>query len=192
MSVSYEYSLSVNFPSGLRSDQLQKTIENTVTITVAIIRIDTLGDAVFIIFVSALSGAEKTILDGLVAAHVPDNQSTLGGSIWQTNTVVTSDNTTTTLSSISTDTNTVIFVQAQVVAIEDVGTNEGGWQITRTYKNISGTLSTISGQDSLRFRDQPWEVNLTTSGTNIILNVQGEVGTNISWKSSINYSVNSF
>lgn len=191
MSFSYPYVLA-DFPQGLRSDQLQQTIEDTPSITAPIIRIDTLGINVYIIFSVALSGPEEIVLDGLVASHVPNNQSTLAGTIWMSDTIQTTDNTITTLSTIPTTSDSVILVQCTVVALEDVSNNKGGWQITRTYRNSGGVLSNVRGQDTLRFRNSAWNANLTTSGTDILLRVQGIAATNVSWKSSLYYTEHTY
>ncbi len=70
--MSYTYSLSGDFSSGLSSHQLQAEIGDEAGIIPAIQRIDTDGDAVYIVFASSLSAGEKTTLDGLVASHIPD------------------------------------------------------------------------------------------------------------------------
>lgn len=191
MSVTYPYTMA-DFPNGLRSDQLQKTIEADPIITVPIIRIDTDGDDVYIVFSGSLSTPEEDELDILVANHVPNNQSTLAGTIWQEDIVSTTDATLTTLTTISTSSNTVIYVQATVIAIEDTTTNNGGWLLNRTYKNSGGSLSVVGGQDKLTFRESDWDTSLTTSGTDIIITIQGEIATNVSWKATTSYSVHSF
>jgi hypothetical protein len=74
MSVTYAYSVSGDFPTGrVRPDLLQKQIAATVSITVACEHVTVRGNVCDVVFVSALSGAQETTLDGLVAAHNPGN-----------------------------------------------------------------------------------------------------------------------
>lgn len=74
MSTTYTYSVSADFPTGrVRPDLLQRQIKDTPSITVACEYITVDGNACYTVFVSALSGAEKTTLDGLAAVHNPGN-----------------------------------------------------------------------------------------------------------------------
>lgn len=74
MSTPYTYSVSGDFPTGrVRPDLLQKQVKGTPAITVVCEHITVDGNTCTIVFVSALSGAEETLLDGLVAAHNPGN-----------------------------------------------------------------------------------------------------------------------
>lgn len=74
MATTYTYSLSTDFGDNLEPSQLQEEIAASAIVT-DVSRIDTVGDVVDIIFVSALSGGDQTILNGLVSAHVPVPQS---------------------------------------------------------------------------------------------------------------------
>jgi hypothetical protein len=74
MSVTYVYSVSVDFPTGrVRADLLQRQIKDAVSITPVCEGITTNGDVCDVVFASALSGPQKTTLDGLVAVHNPGN-----------------------------------------------------------------------------------------------------------------------
>ena len=68
MTTVYTYSLSTNFPNGLNSSQLTSIITSDTSITQTLLTIDTVGDAVYIIFNSALSS--QTILDSLISSYV--------------------------------------------------------------------------------------------------------------------------
>lgn len=70
MATTYVYSIVGDFSAGIEPSQLQDAIVAS-AIATAITRIDTIADVVNIIFPSALSGGDQTLLDGLVAAHVP-------------------------------------------------------------------------------------------------------------------------
>lgn len=69
MATDYIFSLSTNFPGGLNSTQLYTQINNS-AIVPSLLAINTDGDVVTIQFNSALSGAEETILNDLVANYV--------------------------------------------------------------------------------------------------------------------------
>lgn len=69
----YTYSQSADFPGGLAPGQLHTEIENNVTITTVLNRVDTDGDQVDIVFADALSAPELTELETVVIPnHVPD------------------------------------------------------------------------------------------------------------------------
>ena len=65
------YSKSTDFGNQLAPGQLVDEIEADGTIVTNLLRIDVNADVVDIVFESTISGAEKTALDALVAAHVP-------------------------------------------------------------------------------------------------------------------------
>ncbi len=70
MPTSYVKSLSTDFSGSLREGQLDQEIFADSGIPPAMcIEVD--GDVVTIMFSSALSGAEQTVLDDIIAAHSP-------------------------------------------------------------------------------------------------------------------------
>jgi len=68
----YEYSNSADFPDGFTADKLQSEIDADPGISPNTLRIETVNDQFFVVFDATLTAGEKTILDGLVAAHIPD------------------------------------------------------------------------------------------------------------------------
>lgn len=70
MSATYVYSISTDFSAPPNIEQLHQEINNS-TIIPSLIGITVLGDDLTTEFNSALSGAEQTTLDGIVAAHTP-------------------------------------------------------------------------------------------------------------------------
>jgi hypothetical protein len=72
----YTYSISADFPSGLSSSRLKNEIAES-AITIALERIDTVGDSADIVFKNSLPAGDKTILDsdetgpcgGLIGNH---------------------------------------------------------------------------------------------------------------------------
>ncbi len=69
MATDYIYSLATDFPGGLNSSQLYTLINNS-AIVPRLLAINTDGDVVTIQFNSALSGAEVTILNDIIANYV--------------------------------------------------------------------------------------------------------------------------
>ena len=73
----YSYTISTDFPGGLVNETKLKNEIDSSSISIALDRIDTEGDIIYIIFVDALTTGDKTILDndttgpagGLIAAH---------------------------------------------------------------------------------------------------------------------------
>ena len=78
MSVTYTYSIVNNFNGVLYSDQLQSDILANTNITINLLRIDTAGDAVYIVFASDL-GSELTYLTSTISSYVPLHVPTLSG-----------------------------------------------------------------------------------------------------------------
>lgn len=66
-----EYSLSTDFTSGLDSSKLEKQIRSS-AITVNLLGISSCDDVVQIEFESALEIDDKSLLNAMCAAHVPD------------------------------------------------------------------------------------------------------------------------
>ncbi len=70
MATSYVKSLSTNFSGSLRQAQLDREIHDDAGIPAAMyINVD--GDDITIMFASALSGAELTVLGTIISTHSP-------------------------------------------------------------------------------------------------------------------------
>lgn len=69
---SIDYSIASDFTNGISLSVLGDEIEADETITKTLIKLGKFGDVVRIEFDFALSGAEQTALDAVVAAHVRD------------------------------------------------------------------------------------------------------------------------
>lgn len=69
--MSYTYSITSDFTSGIASDQLHTEIDDS-SIGAVLSYVETVGDVVTIVFQSSLSGGDVSTLNALVAAHVPD------------------------------------------------------------------------------------------------------------------------
>lgn len=67
----YTKSIASDFGGNLDTSQLQTEIKSNGVITTPILRIDTNGDQVFIVFSDVLSNTEETALNTLITAHVP-------------------------------------------------------------------------------------------------------------------------
>lgn len=71
MTTTYTKSLATDFGSSLKPHQFHKEIEDNTGITPNLIGINITDDVVDIVFDSALSGGEQTILNGLISSHAP-------------------------------------------------------------------------------------------------------------------------
>lgn len=80
MEPTYTYSIVGDFDNGLDSYQLHQEIVADSGITVNLVAVETVGDAVNIVFVGALSEPEQLVLDGIVEAHIPEPD--IGEHIW--------------------------------------------------------------------------------------------------------------
>lgn len=103
------------------------------------------------------------------------------------NTVTTSDASATTLQTIGTASNTVRFVEANIVFRFTSGANTGKggrMKVSQSFNNISGT---VTANNLIKEFDIPAATTVnaeyTISGTNILLRVTGMASVNIQWSS---------
>ena len=84
----------------------------------------------------------------------------------------------------STLTDYIIHVSATVMAFVSGGGNGAGYESSATFKNDSGTVSIIgSTTDHHNAEDTAgWDVQIESSGTNILVNVTGQAATTINWQ----------
>ena len=101
-------------------------------------------------------------------------------------TVTTANNVLTTITTIPTNTDTTYFIDARLVARRtDSGTESAGYKLYATYRNNGGVLSQVGSDDLLSQEDSAqWDVETVISGTNILIQVMGQNGKTIDWKSS--------
>jgi hypothetical protein len=110
------------------------------------------------------------------------------------NSINTNNATPTTLVSLSTSTDCIYTVEAFVAGARDSGVNGIGGVISATFINdggVLGTIGTVQGLVQENFIGSP-TFTLTTSGTNIILQVTGVVGNIIYWHGKIKYIMGSY
>ena len=112
-----------------------------------------------------------------------------GGSDFSSNTGTTSDDATADLRTITTATNIAYFVEAVIIGRRTDNSGSGETyigEIKAAFKNIEGTLTAIGSEDAVVFKDSGVTCSSTilVSGTSIIIRVTGQVGSDISWKSS--------
>ncbi|ARA72241.1 YapH protein [Kaumoebavirus] len=102
----------------------------------------------------------------------------------------TTDATITTIHTFAVPASSVITLDITVVARRTGGTagttgDSAAFKLFASYKNISGTVSIVGGTDAIPEKrgagDQAWDVDLTISGTNVLLRATGAVNNNISW-----------
>lgn len=70
----YTKSLSIDFSGNLESATLLDAISANGGIAPNILRIDTVGDLVKIVFDGTLSGSEQSTLDSIISSHVPPRE----------------------------------------------------------------------------------------------------------------------
>ena len=99
--------------------------------------------------------------------------------------VQTTDATQTDLITIGTATDTVKYVEADVIARRTGGTagtagDSATYKKYLTIKNVAGTV-TVDSRDIDTFEDQDWDVAAVVSGTDVVLKVTGAANNNITW-----------
>ena len=99
----------------------------------------------------------------------------------------TSNATPATLATLATSTDTVLFIEARVVARRTGGTS-GTAGDSAVYvrqvkvKNVAGVLTLSGIQSSTTFEDQAsWNATFTISGTNVLVQVTGSNNNNVDW-----------
>jgi len=99
------------------------------------------------------------------------------------NRVATTDATVTTLHTFAIPTSDVVQISAYVTARRTSGTEQGaGYLLRATYKNAAGTVTLIGAVNKTADEDVgAWDVNLTISGTNVLVEVTGVAAINITW-----------
>ncbi len=99
-------------------------------------------------------------------------------------TVTTTNNSSTTISTLSTATDTVYLVETHIVARRTDASNEGGCFVIKSFfRNDSGTVTKI-GEDKISASDSPWDADASISGTNILISVTGEAAKTVNWRAS--------
>jgi hypothetical protein len=106
-----------------------------------------------------------------------------GGGGWITNTVTTTDATATTISTISTNSDTTYMIEVTVAARRtDAGSESGGYLLRVLYRNNADTLTKVA-QDKLNLEDvSAWDIEANAIGTDVKINVTGQAGKTIEWK----------
>lgn len=107
--------------------------------------------------------------------------------------VKTTDATVTVASTIATTVDKVYLIRAYVVACTEptVTTNQAGYTRVGLFKNIGGTLSlvgSVSAGTTIE-TDATWDATISTSGTNIVVNVTGVAATTIVWHAQVEVMV---
>ena len=113
-----------------------------------------------------------------------------GGPAWVNGNVTTTDATPTTLASLPTTSSEAYVVFALGVAYDTTNNKACGYNVSAVAKNVGGTLSIqvpdVTGDKDSAFT-ATYPVQMTTSGTNLILQVTGEAATTINWSGGFWY-----
>ena len=84
----------------------------------------------------------------------------------------------------------VITVNANVNGIDPTSNNAYGSKLFAVFKNIAGTVTQISTTDKIEKTNFITSTsNITISGTNVIIEVTGEIGANINWNTNYSYQI---
>ena len=114
-----------------------------------------------------------------------EGESTVPG--FNTGNVATSDATWTTIVTLSPSASTALVLRGSVAAIKSDGTKAGGWDFTvRVRRPSSGNPVTGTAFFALAEHDgTDWDVRVQTSGATVVVQVQGEAATNITWRAEV-------
>lgn len=99
--------------------------------------------------------------------------------------VTTTDNTDTTIDTIAMDTNTAVFVETHIVAIQDDGSNRAGYvRRALAYReaaaaDLQGPVETTTTRES----SAQWDATIGVNGNDLEILVKGQAGTTIKWRS---------
>lgn len=107
-------------------------------------------------------------------------------SIKSINETMTTANNPTTLINLSTNDDKVYLLEANIIARRTDAQEEGaGYVIRGFFRNDSGVLTKL-GESIIYSSDSEWTITISSSGTDIIIQVIGEVGKTINWKATSN------
>lgn len=166
-----------------------KTLDNTNTIT--------LKDTLFTVQDDGDTSKQmKFQLSGITTATtrtmtVPDADGTIviRDAVYE-NTLTTTNNTVTTITTIPTSSNTAYLVEVMAVSRRVSGTGAGvngdssAYVRTAKYKNVAGTVTIGTVQSSYTDEDiAAHNITLTVSGTNVLVQVAGSTNNTVDWKS---------
>ena len=103
--------------------------------------------------------------------------------------VSTTNGTVTTALTIPIDTDSCKLLDVEYVAIQTDGTKGMTTNLRGTYRNDGGTVSLIGAVGSVKVSDFAAALGqLTISGTDVLIEIQGEAATNISWSVKVKTS----
>ena len=108
-----------------------------------------------------------------------------------TATVNTTNATLTTVATIATVTDSVMVIEAKITGLRTGGTagsagDSACYIRTARVKNIGGTVTVLSLQSDFTSEDQNgFNATITSSGTNVLVRVQGTANNNMTWKAVI-------
>jgi len=101
--------------------------------------------------------------------------------------VLTTDNTTTTAATVAVPTDTVMFIEARIVARRSGGSagssgDSAVYVRSAKFKNIGGTVSLLNLQTDYTSEDQgAWNGTLVVSGANALVSIKGASNNNVTW-----------
>jgi len=108
----------------------------------------------------------------------------VGGRLWVTDTVQTTNATVTTIATVPIANNKSDRMEIGAVGTKDDYSEKAGFKIIALYTNNGGTV-TLKGQiRPFRFRSNAWNVTLATSGTNVLIQVKREAAVTVNCKSN--------
>lgn len=106
-----------------------------------------------------------------------------------TETKQTTDNTVTTIDTIALDTDVAALFVCDIIASRQDAAYKGGFKFTACFANDDGTI-TQQGSTNYAFRNRPgiallpkWKAYFTIDGTDILVQVKGNNGHTVNWKS---------
>ena len=186
------YSIASDMPgSTVNHETLEEEIRAS-AITGNLFRVWADGDVLCIMFdVLPLSAGDQAILDndttgpagGLLAAH--DNAVTPQAEFNETAKIVTTtDGTAKTIQTIAVPDDTVIEIVAQIVGRRtDSADRIGGIVRATVYREAGGSVVVEGVSTNLSESDQQYDLLVVGSGNNALLQVKGDTGHTLNWRS---------
>ena len=100
-----------------------------------------------------------------------------------TGTVNTTSATTTTVATIATNSSVGYYIEADIIGRQTNGTNQtNAYKVAYRAKNNAGTITGAVNQLMVNEETSTWDATISSSGTNILIQVIGAASTNITWK----------
>jgi len=185
MDIEYEFSINSDFPNGVDIGKLHNEIKYNINLSDNFKGIITSEEIITIIFDSDINLIQEQSLAEIIDNHNPSKSYNVKKSFC---TLLTNNGQIKTLIITNTINNTGYIVDTNITVNRIDGIMEIAYfEKKGLFKNTFNNLIKIQQEELILQENPNWNINLDTSGSNIILEIQGENSKTLEW--NINYKL---